>query len=338
MSEGTQEVQPESSPETPPGNPFAERLKLRRGESDEPIVEAPQESVPDVQPEQLQGGDNDGLRNEGQENAVQEEGQEEKVKDLPPKGSRARREHDRAERMKEEAAEARAKAEQAQLELQKLQIQMQNMQEAIDLVGKGAAPQGGQDVDQDKILRDAGFDPDEIIDKDFAVKMLQQNQTTQQQTQQAQQKAEASAYENSVNTTLASLGDNKKHVEAAINHLINVQAKTIQVNAGLSGQKLTEQQAIDAAAEEVNRAGFEVYRNNQNPVTWAWEMAKSYGFNTQALQNPPQPAKNKVEDLQRARDMAGMPEISPVQAKYADGAETGAKFKQHLQKRRKKSS
>lgn len=298
----TGEQQP-TEEETSLGDAFAEEMRRLTGESDE------EEGNAEEEPEQEDEGEDEGEPEE-EEQEIEEPEQEEDdaPAHAPKKGTRAYREFMRAQKAE--------KALQAMREDNiRRDIEMKNLQDSIDYLTKQGTKKEQEAPDYDKILSEAGFDPDSIVDKEAVAKLILRDKERDEAVTKTSKTATETQYYREVDNTLGRLDEQSREVvQQAIGYLIETEAQTILAQARYSKQNITREQALDMAAGSVDELAMQQYTAGVNPVEWSYEIARARGFRPQQKQAANENKVN-IKGLKQARDRAGAPQIDRAPVK-----------------------
>lgn len=260
----------------------------------EPKEETPSETQEDVTEEEAQEIQDD------EEDDKEEEEKKAAEPDLHRKKPRALRE-------KEKRIEAEGRAAVTQQELAIERYRVQQLQEAIDRLTSGSKPQQQTEDDIDNVIRAAGYDPDEIIDKAPFAAIIKRTQSNQASVEQIKQQMVGESIKSSINTAITA----SPEVADAITFY--AQSKTAEALAAADalGIACTPQQAQEAAVEKAQQILVQAHNSGRDPAQAIYALAKGMGFKPKAVAKTGGIDYNKLDSL---RDAAGKP---PYQAESA---------------------
>jgi len=274
------------------------------------------EAAPVVDDE-IEGEEVEEPEQEEQEAEESEEQETEEAEQQPKK---------REPRWKREAERAR-REESARIELEQRLAQMEaenkNLNEVLKNKLSGKSDEDVTDEQKDEFLRQNGFNPDDIVDKDTVIQILESNGKTMQSVDDLRGKMIANTVQSSIMAAKSALPD----IKDAMSHFASVKAEEFKYMASQRGQQMSDAEARQQALNAASHLMISAAESGQDAATAVYDYAKAIGYKPKKAL--PQGDNIDITKLQELRDSAGKSSytVAPVGSKGPNGfAATAAKM------------
>jgi len=281
---------------------FDEPLNLEAPESEEkPATEVEEGDEPDEEEEESEGEESEELKPE----------EEEKPKKREP---RWKREAERARR--EEAARV-----ETERQLAALQEQNKNLEDLLKNKLSGKSEEDVTEEQKDAFLKQNGFNPDDIVDKDTVIQILQNSGKTMQSVDALRGQMMA----NTIQSSIVAAKQTTPDIQDAMKHFASVKSQEYKLLANQSGEKLSDEDAAQRAISAASALMISAAETGQDPAAAVYEYAKAMGYKPK--KDLPKQDDIDINKLQELRDTAGKPSynVAPVGSKGPNNFEATAK-------------